>query len=54
MATSLIAALDNTSKQRNMSTRLGENGHLEYNWSSNEDMCERLLQLYFQIVMCDI
>ena len=54
MASSLITALDNTSKQGIMSTRLGENGHLEYSWSSNEDMRESLLQLYFQIVRCDI
>lgn len=52
---SLIAALDNKSKLNSIN-QLGENGHLEYGWLdiTNENMQEQLLQLYFQIVRCDI
>lgn len=42
---SIISALDNASKT---SLQLGENGHVEYAWST--DVRERILQLHFQIV----
>ena len=46
MATALTAALDkHTPKQ------IGEKGHVEYSWS--HDICERVMQLNFQIVRCE-
>lgn len=42
---SIISALDNASKT---SLQLGENGHVEYAWST--DVKEKILQLHFQLV----
>jgi len=41
----IISALDNASKT---SLQLGENGHVEYAWST--DVKEKILQLHFQLV----
>lgn len=56
---SLIAALDLNSKPINVdinepNTQLGENSHLEYGWSDEVYMREKLLQIFFQLVRCDI
>jgi hypothetical protein len=55
--TGLITALDMNSKLVNtepIKTQLGENLHFEYGWSDEVLMREKLLQLFFQLVRCDI
>ena len=46
MAASLAAAMDSHTPKT-----IGENGHVEYTWSS--DIKERIIQLNFQLVRCD-
>lgn len=55
--TDIIAALDTISNKKDdelLKSQLGENMHLEYCWSDDVYMREKLLQLFFQIVRCDI
>jgi len=45
--TALFNALDNYTP-----SQIGENGHSEFTWSKNNNICERILQLSFQLTRC--
>ena len=59
METSFISYLDNiaNTSQQNQNKQFGENGHIEYQWSSLQrpsfdEIKENILQIYFQLIRC--